>query len=122
MRGSVVKFEPVVITELKNESVVVLMALSATPVALLNERSRPLRAMMNCVGPTAPIVSGGQPEQSKYVAAVKFSVGLTVWALRGDATAGASASGAGLVEVASPEGGRKNRGATRRPVGSVARS
>ena len=32
---------------------------SATPVDLLNERTRPLTATMNCDGPTAPIVSGG---------------------------------------------------------------
>ena len=58
-----------VITELKNESVVKFRTLSFTPVALLKERRRPLRAMMNCDGPTAPMVSGGKPEQSDKVAA-----------------------------------------------------
>jgi len=116
MRGSVVKFEPGVRTELKNESVPTLMALSATPVALLNERTRPLRAIMNCVGPTAPIVSGGQPEQSLNVAAVKFTVGLTVCCPYGVTAAGAGERRGLLVEATALAGGSTCRGVTRRTL------
>src|ERR1019366_4699882 len=112
MRGSVATFDPGVITELKNESVVVSMALSATPVVLLNERTRPLSAITNCVGPTVPIVSGGQPSQSLKVAAVKLSVGLTLCAFKGDALTGDGA--ATLVEVPTSAGDATNRGTTRR--------
>src|SRR5262245_56486914 len=111
MRGSVVKFNPGVITELKNESVSVSMPPSAVPVVLLNERTRPLRAMMNCVGPTAPMVSGGQPEQSLKFAAVKLRFELTVWAARGDS---AAAPDAGSEIVAAPVARTRCRGGERR--------
>ena len=48
---------------------------SATPVVLLNEMMRPLTAQMYCVGPTAPLLSGGnEPVEfvPESVAAVKF--------------------------------------------------
>src|ERR1041385_2912667 len=86
MRGSVVKFKPDVITDAKNASVPTLMPPSARPVALLNERTRPLSATMNCLGPNAPIVSGGQPEQSAKPAAVKFE--FTVCAASGESAGG----------------------------------
>ena len=80
MRGSVEKLLPAggVITDWKNVSVVTLIAPSATPLVLLNERMRPFSAIINCVGPIVPIVSGGQPEQSLNVAAVKFKFEFSV--------------------------------------------
>src|SRR6266403_5468896 len=115
MRGSVVKFKPGVITELKKESVPVSIPPSATPVALLNERMRPMRAMTNWVGPTAPIVSGGHPEQSLKLAAVKLRVGLTVWALRDAAVAATDANSP--VEPSHEADGARYRGAGWRPCG-----
>src|SRR6266481_4670510 len=66
MRGSEEKFFVIggVITEVKNESLVTFMALSLPPVALMKERIRPLRLIMNWVGPADPMVSGGKPEHS----------------------------------------------------------
>src|SRR5439155_24564768 len=61
-----------VITELKKLSVPVLRTPSALPVLLLNVRTRPLITTRNCVGPTAPIESGGKPLASSRVAAVKL--------------------------------------------------
>src|SRR5437867_10499096 len=62
-----------VITELKKLSVVVLRTPSAAPVLLSNVRTRPLMTTRNCVGPTAPIGSGGKPLASASVAAVKLN-------------------------------------------------
>ena len=62
-----------VITELKKLSVVVLRTPSALPVLLLNVRTLPLMTTRNCVGPTAPMESGGKPLVSARVAAVKLS-------------------------------------------------
>src|SRR6266536_834546 len=62
-----------VITELKKLSVVVLRTPSALPVLLLNVRTLPLMTTRNCVGPAAPIESGGNPLVSARVAAVKLS-------------------------------------------------
>ena len=75
--------------------------------------------MMNCVGPTVPIVSGGQPEQSGKVAAVKLSVGLAVCAAKGDVT-GDDLIGVALVVAEAFKGGSMNRGAKRRGWGCVA--
>ena len=50
---------PVVITEAKNASGLTFNTPSATPVVLLKDLSRPLISIMYCVGPTAPILSGG---------------------------------------------------------------
>src|SRR5439155_22787189 len=61
-----------VITELKKLSVVVLSTPSAAPVLLLKVRTLPLMTTRNCVGPTAPIESGGKPLASARVAAVKL--------------------------------------------------
>src|SRR6266568_3211906 len=61
-----------VITELKKLSVPALRTPSAPPVLLLNVRMRPLITTRNCVGPTAPIESGGKPLASARVAAVKL--------------------------------------------------
>src|SRR5438132_5439943 len=73
MRGSEVKLLLAggVITELKNKSVSVSRTPSATPVDLLKVRIRPLTATMNCVGPTAPMVSGGKAAVSVRTAPVK---------------------------------------------------
>src|SRR2546430_12307528 len=82
IRGSVVKFgETGVITEAKKLSIAVSRALSATPLALLNVRSRPLTATTNWLGPTAPIESGGKAPVSASVAPVKLLEG--VWATAG---------------------------------------
>src|SRR6266568_2413937 len=62
-----------VITELKKLSVPVSRTPSAPPVPLLNVRTRPLITTRNCVGPTAPIESGGKPLASARVAAVKLN-------------------------------------------------
>src|SRR5438552_5752233 len=62
-----------VITELKKLSVPVLRTPSAAPVLLLNVRTLPLITTRNCVGPTAPIASGGKPLASARVAAVKLN-------------------------------------------------
>src|SRR5713226_9533009 len=62
-----------VITELKKLSVPVLRTPSAPPVFLLNVRTLPLMTTRNCVGPTAPIESGGKPLASARVAAVKLN-------------------------------------------------
>src|SRR5205085_4906379 len=48
-----------VTTEAKNTSESALITPSATPVVLLNVRSLPFRKTTNWVGPTVPIVSGG---------------------------------------------------------------
>src|SRR6266567_8288240 len=61
-----------VITELKKLSVVVLSTPSAAPVLLLKVRTLPLMTTRNCVGPAAPIESGGKPLASARVAAVKL--------------------------------------------------
>src|SRR5437879_5869716 len=103
MRGSEEKLLAVggVITELNKESLETLMAASAAPLVLLNERTRPLRAMMNCDGPAAPIVSGGKPEQSGKVAAVKFTE-LTVCGANGRRVA---LPGAGVARTAEVDRG-----------------
>src|SRR5688572_14748336 len=49
-----------VMTEAKNTSGSALITPSATPVVLLKVRIRPLMNTKNCVGPTAPSVSGGK--------------------------------------------------------------
>src|SRR5690349_11933119 len=74
MCGSLVKLLAAggVITEAKKLSIVVLSTPSAAPVVLSKERRRPLMATMNCVGPTAPIVSGGYAPVSARVAPVKL--------------------------------------------------
>src|SRR3989442_2389059 len=74
MRGSLVKLFDTggVIADAKKTSVSTLSTPSATPVVLLKLRIRPLSAMMNWVGPTVPIVSGGKALVSKSVAAVKL--------------------------------------------------
>src|SRR5512143_2330806 len=57
MCGSLVPLERTVAKKL---SVVAFRKPSATPVALLYDRIRPLTTAMNCVGPAAPIESGGK--------------------------------------------------------------
>ncbi len=70
MRGSLVMS---LLTELKNTSGSTLSAPSASPVVFLKLRKRPFTVTMNCVGPTAPIVSGGtNPGVSEIVAPVKL--------------------------------------------------
>src|SRR2546421_172124 len=61
-------------TDAKNTSVSALITPSATPVVLLKVRTRPLTWTTNCVGPAAPIVSGGNAPVSLSVAPVKFGV------------------------------------------------
>src|SRR3989441_3685099 len=61
------------IPELKKLSVVELRPPSASPVFLLNVRPLPLMTTRNCVGPAAPIESGGKPLASARVAAVKLN-------------------------------------------------
>src|SRR5438309_9538798 len=56
-RGSVVRL-PDGRTDAKNTSLSALMTPSAVP-ALVNVLNRPLIVTKNCVGPAAPIVSGG---------------------------------------------------------------
>src|SRR5512142_2516440 len=114
MRGSVEKFDPGVKTELKKLSVLALIAPSARPVLLSNERIRPLRAVMNWVGPTAPIVSGGQPEQSLKLAAVKLIVELTVCCPSGEIgePEGVRTAGAALAAGRALDAGGSRRGAT----------
>src|SRR6516162_10917092 len=64
MRGSVVKLlvNPGFSTGWKKISLLASRAPSATPVALLKLRKRPLSAIMNWVGPAAPMVSGGNED------------------------------------------------------------
>ena len=70
MRGSLVMS---LLTELKNTSGSTLSAPSASPVVFLKLRKRPFTVTMYCVGPTAPIVSGGtNPAVSEIVAPVKL--------------------------------------------------
>src|SRR5947208_15240537 len=77
MRGSVVKFGVTgLITEAKKLSVVVLRTPSARPVALLKVLIRPFTATTNCVGPIAPIESGGNAPVSATVAPVNFVDGV----------------------------------------------
>src|SRR5438874_1755856 len=84
IRGSLVKFgETGVITEAKKLSIVVSRTPSATPLALLNVRSRPLTATTNWLGPTAPIESGGKAPVSASVAPVQLVDG--GWATAGPA-------------------------------------
>src|SRR5947207_5561792 len=91
IRGSLVKFgETGVITEAKKLSIMVSRTPSATPLALLNVRSRPLIATTNCLGPTAPIESGGKAPVSASVAPVKLVDG--VWATAGAGAVRAAAS------------------------------
>src|SRR5438477_810259 len=91
IRGSLVKFgETGVITEAKKLSVVVSRTPSATPLALVNVRSRPLTATTNWLGPTAPIESGGKAPVSASVAPVKVVEG--VWATAGAGAVRAAAS------------------------------
>src|SRR5439155_630983 len=91
IRGSLVKFgETGVITEAKKLSIVVSRTPSATPLALLNVRSRPLTATTNWLGPTAPIESGGKAPVSASVAPVKLVEG--VWATAGAGAVRAAAS------------------------------
>src|ERR1041384_6881589 len=63
-----------VMTDAKNPSVSALITPSATPVVLLNVRMRPVTWTTNCVGPAAPIVSGGNAPVSVSVAPVKLGV------------------------------------------------
>src|SRR5205814_6592754 len=74
MRGSLVKLFDAggVITDWKKTSLSKFSTPSATPVFLLKLRMRPLSAIMNCVGPTVPIVSGGKALVSASVAARKL--------------------------------------------------
>src|SRR5512135_3187777 len=74
MRGSDVKLLPTggVITLAKNTSVLRFSTPSAAPVDFTKLRMRPLTATMNCVGPTAPIESGGKAFVSASVAPVKL--------------------------------------------------
>src|SRR5438445_12110734 len=112
MRGSLVKFRPEVITGMKKESLLTSIPLSARPVVLLKERMRAFNAMMNCVGPTVPMVSGGQLKQSGKVAAVKFRFELTVCAVNGEiGRLCATASEARVSAALAPNGATK-RGAT----------
>src|SRR5437868_464651 len=74
--GSEVKFNttaPVtgVITDAKNTSGLAFKTPSAAPVVLLKERIRPFTKTMYCVGPTVPILSGGNAPVSFNVAPVK---------------------------------------------------
>src|SRR5881409_247189 len=70
MRGSLVLS---LLTEPKNTSGSTLSAPSASPVVLLKLRNRPFTVTRYCVGPTAPIVSGGtNPGVSEIVAPVKL--------------------------------------------------
>src|SRR5437773_10544126 len=76
--GSLVKLRPPTgngdMIDAKKTSVSALTTPSATPVALLKVRTRPLTWTTNCVGPAAPIVSGGKAPVSASVAPVKFGV------------------------------------------------
>ena len=71
-RGSVV-MKPTR-TELKKESMSASNCPTA-PVLLLKTRIRPLTASKYCVGPAAPIASGGNALVSAKVAAVKVRLG-----------------------------------------------
>ena len=55
---------------------------SGLPEVLLKERNRPLTVTRNCVGPTAPIVSGGTSPESDSWAPRKLV--LTVCAISGE--------------------------------------
>ena len=60
-----------------------LITPSAVPVVLLNVRRRPLTKSKNCVGPTAPIESGGKAPVSVSVAAVNSMLTLCAKSARG---------------------------------------
>src|SRR5437867_10821185 len=111
MRGSVVKLGVTgVITEAKKLSVVVLRTPSARPVALLKVLIRPFTATTNCVGPIAPVESGGNAPVSASVAPVKFVDGVCAAARLGDGPAvlgtSASAGRCGRVRIAGTRPGR----------------
>src|SRR5215210_4129225 len=57
-----------VMTDAKKTSGSALITPSAAPVVLLKVLRRPLTKTTNCVGPTAPIVSGGNAPVSASVA------------------------------------------------------
>src|SRR3954451_18704466 len=61
-----------VITDAKKTSGSALITPSVAPVVLLKVRRRPLTKTTNCVGPTAPIESGGNAPVSASVAPVKL--------------------------------------------------
>src|ERR1051326_2620532 len=87
MRGSLVKV-PLVedFTDAKKTSESRLSAPSVVPLVLLNDRNRPLTATIYCVGPTAPMLSGGNAPVSFNVAPVKLV--LVVCGVNGPLTVG----------------------------------
>src|SRR5512141_769109 len=100
MRGSLV-LDPLR-TLVKNTSGFTLSTPSATPVVLLNVTRRPFTNTTNCVGPTAPMQSGGKDSvgfMPLSVAAVKL-VPITCGVKGPRSRTGASPAGdAPIVEV-----------------------
>src|ERR1051325_3484406 len=88
MRGSLVKLFDIggVITDWKKISVSTLSTPSAMPVLLSKLRIRLLMATMNCVGPAAPMVSGGKALSAR-VAAVSLTPVVCGLSTRGAAAA-----------------------------------
>src|SRR5215208_2648942 len=77
-RGSLVKTTgapPESKTDAKKTSGSASTAPSAVPLLLLKLRKRLFTVTMNCVGPTAPILSGGTAAPSARVAPVKLVLG-----------------------------------------------
>ena len=98
-------------TESKNVSVATLRTPSAAPDDLRNVRMRPFRATRNCVGPAAPIVSGGKAFVSAEVAPRK----LTPSVCGAEGPGGATAAAPSMLAVSAGESafeGRSARGET----------
>src|SRR5882762_2643440 len=76
-------------TEAKKTSGSALTTASAVPVVLLKVLRRPLTKRKNCVGPAAPIVSGGNAPVSVGPVTVLKLV-LTVWGAEGDGKSAAA--------------------------------